>query len=155
MISSSIHVVKIIDALKSDLNHLKKELDNKYIALDSLILEIEKHNNLNELDTEIADFKQIILIIAQVFFIEPSCIYMKSNKPEYSIPRNIAIYITKKQIPLMAYKKMAKVLDGRNHSTMLNSMRVIVNEMDTNILVKSKYDEAMILVNDYFKHKNQ
>ena len=82
-------------------------------------------------DTETELAKEIIDIVANHFGMDRKTILSKSRKTEILIPRQIATWLVRTKLNI-GLVKIGEIFGGQDHTTVINSIRAIDNEIDTN-----------------------
>lgn len=85
----------------------------------------------NKFDNETELAKEIIGIVANHFGIDRKTILAKSRKKEILIPRQIATWLVRLKLNIELVK-IGEIFGGQDHTTVINSIRAINNDIDTN-----------------------
>lgn len=102
-------------------------LDLAKEALDVLI-KAKKPNSKNNYDDALS-------VIANTYSISLADLLGKSRNSKYVLPRHIAMYILKTNYNL-TYSKIGSILNGRDHTTVMNGCNRIEEEIKTNSQLK-------------------
>jgi chromosomal replication initiator protein len=69
----------------------------------------------------------------------------KRNRP-YVRPRQIVAYIAKNNIPNITYKDIGRYLGNRDHSTMINSVKSIDDELSYRLKFRTEVNEIKAML---------
>lgn len=83
------------------------------------------------IDTEIEQAKDIIDIVAKHFGMSRELILQKSRKRTILLPRQIAMFIVRKRTSI-GLVKIGEAFGGFHHTTVINSLTQINNDLATN-----------------------
>lgn len=109
-------------------------LDIAKDALDVLIKTQKKSNNSN--------YEDALSIIADIYDITLADLLSSSRNQKYVLPRHICMYILKTKYNL-TYAKIGNILNGRDHTTVMNGCSKIEDELKTNEELKLAVDSIL------------
>jgi chromosomal replication initiator protein len=109
-------------------------LDIAKDALDVLIKTQKKSNNSN--------YEDALSIIADIYDITLADLLSSSRNQKYVLPRHICMYILKTKYNL-TYAKIGNLLNGRDHTTVMNGCSKIEDELKTNEELKLAVDSIL------------
>jgi len=104
---------------------LYNETPSLKIAKEALADLIESKANSGE------NFENALSVISDFYKISLSDLLGQSRNSKYVLPRHIAMYILKEKYKL-TFTKIGRILNGRDHSTILSGYNRIVDEKKTN-----------------------
>lgn len=81
----------------------------------------------------------IIKIVADHFSISPDDIVSKKRNTEFVIPRQICMYMIR-EYTATSLESTAKILNKKDHTTVIHGINKIKEEMDKNINIKNKVE---------------
>jgi chromosomal replication initiator protein len=122
-------VINYCDLLKVEIN-----FENAKDALNILIQ--------NKEDKEKENYENVLSVISSFYKISTTDILGASRASKIVIPRFITIYILKNKYNLN-YSKIGKILNGRDHSSIMNGYNKIINDLATNEELKMAVDSIM------------
>ena len=122
-------VINYCDLLKVEIN-----FENAKDALNILIQ--------NKEDKEKENYENVLSVISSFYKISTTDILGASRASKIVIPRFIAIYILKNKYNLN-YSRIGKILNGRDHSSIMNGYNKIINDLSTNEELKMAVDSIM------------
>lgn len=100
-------------------------------ALDILIKAKKPSVNQN--------YEDALSVIASTYSISVADILGNSRSSKYVLPRHIAMYLLKNHYNL-TYVRIGSILNGRDHSTIMNGCKKIEDEIETNEQIKMVVD---------------
>lgn len=103
-------------------------------ALDVLIKSKKPVKNNN--------YENALSVIASMYNINVVDIIGSSRNSKYVLPRHIAMYILKTKYDL-TFSKIGKILNGRDHTTIMNGYNKIDSELKTNEQLKMAIEAIM------------
>ena len=103
-------------------------------ALDVLIKSKKPVKNNN--------YENALSVIASMYNINVVDIIGSSRNSKYVLPRHIAMYILKTKYDL-TFSKIGKILNGRDHTTIMNGYNKIASELETNEQLKMAIEAIM------------
>lgn len=77
------------------------------------------------------NYETALSVISNTYSISTADLLGKSRNSKYVLPRHIAMYILKTQYHL-TYSKIGSILNGRDHTTVMNGCTKIEDELKTN-----------------------
>ena len=116
----------------SDLNNVPITLDFAKEALDILVKSKPKENK----------YEACISVVANFYNVNTIDILGASRKEKLVLPRHIVMYILKNKYDL-TYTNIGKILNGKDHTTIMNGCMKIENEMKTNEELKLAVEMIM------------
>ena len=122
-------VINYCELLKIDIT-----FENAKDALNILIQ--------NKEDKEKENYENVLSVISSFYQISTTDILGASRASKIVIPRFITIYILKNKYNLN-YSKIGKILNGRDHSSIMNGYNKIINDLATNEELKMAVDSIM------------
>lgn len=81
----------------------------------------------------------IIEVVAEHFGVDPQDITSKKRNSEFVLPRQIIMYLCRYIIG-MSYADIAKLLEKKDHTTVIHGVKKIASEIETDEDVKNKID---------------
>lgn len=103
-------------------------------ALDILLK--AKKPNLNQ------NYEDALSVIANMYGISVVDLLGNSRSAKYVLPRHISMYILKNHYKL-TYSKIGSILNGRDHTTVMNGCTKIENDLKTNEQLKMAIDSIL------------
>ena len=85
------------------------------------------------------NYEAALSVVADVYGISLSDLYGKSRNSKYVLPRHIAMYILKNHYNL-TYSKIGSILNGRDHTTIMNGCNKIEEEIKVDSQLKMAID---------------
>lgn len=138
-------IIYIANNIKSNVRVLEGAL-NKIIAtsrLSSTELTLSLAENvlkdmININETSITP-QLIIDVVAEQFGISPQDITAKKRSKEFVFPRHIIMYLCREMLDI-PLEQVAKIVDRKDHSTVLNGIKNINNELENDEDLRNKLD---------------
>ncbi len=112
------------------LNNLPFTIDTTFEALDSLLKSKKKIDDLSQ-----SSYSKIISVVCDYFKINSDDILSKSRKEIFVWPRQIAMYLIKKEHNI-TYTKIGEIFGGKDHSTVLSSIEKVEWKLKTDELLR-------------------
>ena len=136
---------KLIDEFKKKYYEKIGHVPTVTIIKDIPHIQLTNHYNLNSL--ELNDLEEIIndFIPKDEIYINYNTIRAKTRRIKIAELRHIFSHIARS----MGYtlQIIAKYLDNRDHTTIMNSIKICTNRLDTEEDFKNLYDEITIAIN--------
>ncbi len=111
---------------------------NLEMAKESLDVLIKSNKNNND-----NDYQNCLSVIANWYNISVADILGASRAAKVVLPRHIAMYILKKKYNLQ-YSKIGAILNGRDHTTIINGCNKIEQELNMNNELITKSVDAIL-----------
>ncbi len=111
---------------------------NAEIALESLVKPKENHKDFVK-----QKINNILSLVSDYYHIATSELVGKKRTRNFLYPRQIAIFLIKKQFDL-PYKRIGSYFSNRDHSTVMHSVEKIAGEVETDPNVKKDVDKLLI-----------
>ncbi len=89
----------------------------------------------------------IIKIVADHFGVKPDDITSVRRNSEYVVPRHIAMYICKELLSDYSYKSIAKIMNKKDHTTIMHACESVEDKMKVDVDFKNKVDIIMKKIN--------
>lgn len=86
-----------------------------------------------------SNYEAALSVISNTYSISTADLLGKSRNAKYVLPRHIAMYILKTQYGF-TYAKIGSILNGRDHTTVMNGCTKIEEEIKTNAQLKMAVD---------------
>lgn len=117
------NIQRNIRELESGLNRLIifKKSNNKNPSLEDAKKLLK---NLIVSPSKITNYKKIIQSVTEFYDIPNGNMFFSSRKKEYSKPRQIAMYLLKKELK-MSYSEIGRKFGGKDHTTVIHSCQLI------------------------------
>ena len=112
----------------------KPTLSTAVEALDILLK--AKKPNLNQ------NYEDALSVIANMYGISVVDLLGNSRSSKYVLPRHISMYILKNHYKL-TYSKIGAILNGRDHTTVMNGCNKIENDLKSNEQLKMAIDAIL------------
>ena len=110
---------------------------NLQMAIDALEILIKaKKPSVNQ------NYENALSIIANMYSISVADLLGNSRNSKYVLPRHIAMYILKNNYKL-TYSRIGSILNGRDHTTVMNGCTKIANDIKTNPELKMAIDSIL------------
>lgn len=110
---------------------------NLQMAIDALEILIKaKKPSVNQ------NYENALSIIANMYSISVADLLSNSRNSKYVLPRHIAMYILKNNYKL-TYSRIGSILNGRDHTTVMNGCTKIANDIKTNPELKMAIDSIL------------
>ncbi|GMX58873.1 MAG: chromosomal replication initiator protein DnaA [Candidatus Microsyncoccus archaeolyticus] len=128
---------EILDYMANNIQRNIRELES---ALNRLII-FKKANNKNPSledakkllknlivsPSKITNYKKIIQSVTEFYDIPNGNLFFTSRKKEFSKPRQMAMYLLKKELK-MSYSEIGRKFGGKDHTTVIHSCQLIEKE---------------------------
>ena len=88
------------------------------------------------------NYEDALSVIANTYSISMADLLGKSRNAKYVLPRHIAMYILKNNYDL-TYTRIGNILNGRDHTTVMNGCNKIEEEIKTNAQLKMAIDSIL------------
>lgn len=90
--------------------------------------------------------ERIIRIVAEEYGIRYSDVFSKSRKQEISMSRHISILLIRHYDPSVSLKTLGYYFGGRDHTTVMHSLRVIKDLMSTDEMLRVRIDKIQGMI---------
>ena len=94
----------------------------------------------NSKPKKLVSVKDVVKIIADFYNIDESSIYEKSRRKEVVKPRQIIMYILRKDFNI-SYPSIGEKLGGRDHTTVIHSCKKIKQELEKNNSLEQEIEQ--------------
>ena len=84
--------------------------------------------------------KEVVKIIASFYNLEENTIYEKTRRKEVVKPRQVIMYILRKDFNV-SYPSIGEKLGGRDHTTVIHSCKKIEDELKDNNLLEQELEQ--------------
>lgn len=118
----------------SELENVEPNIELAQEALDILI-----RTQKQKIDNNYSD---ALSVIANMYNITMTDLVGKSRNAKFVLPRHIAMYILKSHFNF-TYSKIGSILNGRDHTTIMNGCNKIEDELKTNSELKMAIDTIL------------
>jgi chromosomal replication initiator protein len=117
------NIQRNIRELESALNRLIifKKTNNKSPSLEDAKKLLK---NLIVSPSKITNYKKIIQSVTEFYDIPNGNMFFSSRKKEFSKPRQVAMYLLKKELK-MSYSEIGRKFGGKDHTTVIHSCQLI------------------------------
>ena len=112
------------------------QLKNRELSLGE-IKNILKNNTKPK---KIISVKDVVKIISNYYDVDEDSIYKKSRKKEVVKPRQVIMYLLRKDLNI-SYPTIGEKLGGRDHTTVIHSCNKVEEEIKTNTLLSQELDQ--------------
>lgn len=89
----------------------------------------------------------IIKVVADHFGVKPDDITSVRRNSEYVVPRHIAMYICKELLSNYSYKSIAKIMNKKDHTTIMHACESVEDRIKVDVDFKNKVDIIMKKIN--------
>ena len=89
----------------------------------------------------------IIKVVADHFNVKPEDITSARRNIEYVTPRHIAMYICKELLSNYSYKGIAKIMNRKDHTTIMHACQTVEDKMKVDVDFKNTVDIIMKKIN--------
>ncbi len=139
---------KNIRELEGALNHLIIYQNiNKQKPTLEVVKKIFKNLHLNK--TTILTPKKIIQIVAEFYEVKEKDLLSKSRKKEFVIPRQVAMYLLRKELK-QSFPSIGRKFNGKDHTTAIHSFKKISKE----ILKNKKLEQEIEIIREKIREGN-
>ncbi len=114
----------------------QSQLKNRCVTTNE-IKSIIKNNNKQKKSISIKD---VVKIVADFYEIDEQIIYEKTRRKEVVRPRQIIMYILRKDFSI-SYPLIGQKLGGRDHTTVIHSCEKIKNDLKKDSLLNQEIDQ--------------
>ncbi len=124
------NIQKNIRELESAINRLiiYKKANNKPLTIE----EVKKLlKSIIVSPSKVTSHKKIVESITEFFDIPNGNLFFTSRKKEYSKPRQIAMYLLKKELK-MSYSEIGRKFGGKDHTTVIHACQLVEKEYEEN-----------------------
>ena len=132
------------DVLEYIANNIQKNVRELESAINRIII-YKKANNKNiELEdakkllkniivspSKVTNYKKIVESITEFYDIPSGNMFFSSRKKEFARPRQIAMYLLKKELK-MSYSEIGRKFGGKDHTTVIHAFQLIEKEYEEN-----------------------
>ncbi|OGD66939.1 hypothetical protein A2442_00015 [Candidatus Campbellbacteria bacterium RIFOXYC2_FULL_35_25] len=112
------------------------QLKNRELSLG----EVKNLLKNNSKPKKLVSVKDVVKIIADFYNIDESSIYEKSRRKEVVKPRQIIMYILRKDFNI-SYPSIGEKLGGRDHTTVIHSCKKIKQELEKNNSLEQEIEQ--------------
>jgi chromosomal replication initiator protein len=148
------------DVLEYMANNIQKNIRELESAVNRMVI-YKKTNKLIELEdakkllknivvspAKVTNYKKILESITEFYDITSGNMFLSSRKKEYARPRQIAMYLLKKELK-MSYSEIGRKFGGKDHTTVIHACQLIEKEYEENEKVRQEIE--LILQRIYSK----
>ncbi|MFA5755251.1 MAG: chromosomal replication initiator protein DnaA [Candidatus Paceibacterota bacterium] len=142
------NIQKNVRELESSISRLliyKKTNNSKIISIEDAKKLLK---NIIVSPSKITNHKKIIESITSFYDISAGNMFLTSRKKEYARPRQIAMYLLKKELK-MSYSEIGRKFEGKDHTTVIHACQLIEKEYEENEKMRQEID--LILQRIYSK----
>lgn len=107
------------------------------VAKEALEVLIKSHKNGPN-----KNYENALSVTASNYNISVTDLIGKSRNSKYVLPRHICMYILKEHFDL-PYARIGVILNGRDHTTIMNGVQKIKNEIETNSELKNAIENIL------------
>ncbi|MDD4358408.1 MAG: chromosomal replication initiator protein DnaA [Candidatus Pacebacteria bacterium] len=111
---NKILIVEKINKRPSNLDDIKKQL-----------------KSIISVKTKVTSVENIIDKIIEFYSLEDNNLFISSRKKEYSKPRQLAMYLLKKELKL-SYSQIGRKFGGKDHTTVMHACSLVEKEYEEN-----------------------
>lgn len=124
--------------LEGTLNSIicQTQLKNRELSL-SEVKNLIKNNTKPKKSVSV---KEIVKIVSNFYNIEENSIYEKSRRKEVVKPRQLIMYLLRKDFSV-SYPSIGEKLGGRDHTTVIHSCKKVEEDMKTNNLLEQEIEQ--------------
>lgn len=124
------NIQKNVRELESAINRIiiYKKANNKNIDLEEAKKLLK---NIIVSPNKVTNFKKIIESITEFYDIPSGNMFFSSRKKEFARPRQIAMYLLKKELK-MSYSEIGRKFGGKDHTTVIHAYQLIEKEYEEN-----------------------
>ncbi len=124
------NIQKNVRELESAINRIiiYKKANNKNITLEDAKKLLK---NIIVSPSKVTNYKKIVESITEFYDIPASNMFFTSRKKEYARPRQIAMYLLKKELK-MSYSEIGRKFGGKDHTTVIHACQLIEKEYEEN-----------------------
>jgi len=138
------NVVIPADVLEYIANNIQKNVRELEGAISRLIIYKKSNGNTVSLEdakkllknivtspTKVTNYKKIVESITEFYDIPAGNMFFSSRKKEFARPRQIAMYLLKKELK-MSYSEIGRKFGGKDHTTVIHAYQLIEKEYEEN-----------------------
>ena len=124
------NIQKNIRELESAINRLVifKKTNTRTITIDDAKKLLK---NIIVSPSKVTNYKKIVEAITEFYDIPSSNLFFTSRKKEFAQPRQIAMYLLKKELK-MSYSEIGRKIGGKDHTTVIHSCQLVEKEDNEN-----------------------
>ena len=124
------NIQKNVRELESAINRIiiYKKANNKNIELEDAKKLLK---NIIVSPSKITNYKKIVESITEFYDIPSGNMFFSSRKKEFARPRQIAMYLLKKELK-MSYSEIGRKFGGKDHTTVIHACQLIEKEYEEN-----------------------
>ena len=141
-----------LEFIASNIQRNVRELEgalNKIIIVEKInkrpctLEDIKKQlKNIISIKTKTTTPEKIIETIINFYNLEDSNLFISSRKKEYSKPRQLAMYLLKKELKL-SYSVIGRRFSGKDHTTVMHACSLMEKEYDQNQKFNQEVDMVL------------
>lgn len=139
------NIQKNVRELEGALNKILivEKINKRPCTLDDIKKQLK---NIISVKTKITTPEKIINAVVNFYNLEDQDLFISSRKKEYSRPRQLSMYLLKKELKL-SYSAIGRKFGGKDHTTVMHSCSLIEKEYEEN--QKFSQEVEMILQRIY------
>lgn len=139
------NIQKNVRELEGALNKILivEKINKRLCTLDDIKKQLK---NIISVKTKITTPEKIVNAIINFYNLEDQNLFISSRKKEYSRPRQLSMYLLKKELKL-SYSAIGRKFGGKDHTTVMHSCSLIEKEYEEN--QKFSQEVEMILQRIY------
>jgi chromosomal replication initiator protein len=124
------NIQKNVRELESAINRMiiYKKSNNKTLTLEDAKKLLK---NIIVSPNKVTNYKKIVESITEFYDIPSGNMFFTSRKKEYARPRQIAMYLLKKELK-MSYSEIGRKFGGKDHTTVIHACQLIEKEYEEN-----------------------
>ena len=139
------NIQKNVRELEGALNKILivEKINKRLCTLDDIKKQLK---NIISVKTKITTPEKIVNAVINFYNLEDQNLFISSRKKEYSKPRQLSMYLLKKELKL-SYSAIGRKFGGKDHTTVMHSCSLIEKEYEEN--QKFSQEVEMILQRIY------
>jgi len=139
------NIQKNVRELEGALNKILivEKINKRPCTLDDIKKQLK---NIISVKTKITTPEKIVNAVINFYNLEDQDLFISSRKKEYSRPRQLSMYLLKKELKL-SYSAIGRKFGGKDHTTVMHSCSLIEKEYEEN--QKFSQEVEMILQRIY------
>ncbi|MDD2909603.1 MAG: chromosomal replication initiator protein DnaA [Candidatus Pacebacteria bacterium] len=139
------NIQKNVRELEGALNKILivEKINKRLCTLDDIKKQLK---NIISVKTKITTPEKIVNAVINFYNLEDQNLFISSRKKEYSRPRQLSMYLLKKELKL-SYSAIGRKFGGKDHTTVMHSCSLIEKEYEEN--QKFSQEVEMILQRIY------
>lgn len=133
------NVRELEGALNRLLFYVISLVPTNHITMEVALSSVQSLINVKDAATKLSETK-VISVVADYYNLTPALLVGRNRTSQVALARHIAMYLTREVLDL-PFAKVGKAFGGKDHSTVINAIVKVENQLKTDELLKQAISE--------------